>query len=76
MAVQPNQIGEMHLLEDRKRTPIPGIEFAADINALIENVYVAPGAPYWMNSLVARVASKYDLAAPVMTSQLDRDPIY
>lgn len=45
-----------------------------DISAMIENVYVAPGAPGWVFEVIAEATRRHGLDLPVVQSSLDQDP--
>lgn len=54
-----------------------GIRVKADIRTLIESVYVAPTAPDWVRSLIARLCTQFGVEAPVLRSSLSTDdPIF
>lgn len=52
-----------------------GLYIQADINKLIENIYVAPGAPAWFNDLAESIIEKYDYKLNVIKSSLDKSPM-
>jgi hypothetical protein len=54
----------------------PGRLVPADLNTLVEAVFVAPAAPTWFFELVKKVCARYQLAKPVEQSSLDAQPIY
>lgn len=47
-----------------------------DLEALVQAVYVAPTCSGWFSGLVARIAMKYGLHAPIHKSALGKDPIF
>lgn len=47
-----------------------------DLNVLVADVFVAPGAPLWMRDLVHKLLKRYGLAATVAPSRLDAEPSY
>jgi len=51
-----------------------GVYVSADLDTLIERVYVAPGRPAWFKELVARVIATYALDRPIENSSLDERP--
>jgi len=54
-----------------------GIPLTADLDTLIERVYVSPGSPDWIKELVESVTDKYGLTGKeVVTSSLDQRPMY
>lgn len=55
---------------------LQGLSVTADLNQLIERVYVAPTAPKWYFKLVERVLKNYKLDKRVYSSQLDEEPVY
>jgi hypothetical protein len=56
--------------------PAGGEVVKVNLNALIEQVYVAPEAPVWFKTLVEDVIRAYGFTFPVTKSDLDRDPVY
>lgn len=52
-----------------------GVQVPADLSRLVENVYVAPRVLPWFRELVERVSERYRLAAPIIQSDLARDPM-
>jgi hypothetical protein len=53
-----------------------GIEVVIDLNQLIERVLISPAAPIWLDRIVASLAEKYGLAAPVTRSKLSDPAIF
>jgi hypothetical protein len=53
-----------------------GIHIPADIDILIENIYVSPTAPEWLSELVKSVIEKYDLKKKVIQSSLSDEPVF
>jgi len=53
-----------------------GLLVDVDLQKLIESVYIAPTSERWLKELVTNVAKKYGLGAPVLQSDLARDPVY
>jgi hypothetical protein len=52
----------------------PGKTIAVDLEKLVENVYVAPGTPDWLVSVVQSLLDRFDLNRKPIRSALD-DPI-
>lgn len=52
-----------------------GVYVPLRLNDIIHEIVVSPRAPGWFAALVRSVALKYDIAAPVRTSQMDELPI-
>jgi hypothetical protein len=55
---------------------LKGISVTADLNLLIERVYVAPTVPKWYFNLVEEVLKKYKINKKVYSSKLDEEPVY
>lgn len=55
-------------------TPPLGVSVPVPLEELIHAVYVAPTAPEWYASLVAKITRKYGLNCPVRASRLDDKP--
>jgi hypothetical protein len=54
-----------------------GVSIPIDLEGLIENIYVSPGAPTWHADLVTSVVKRYGYDFPVIHSDLDRkDMLY
>ena len=45
-----------------------------NVDALVESVYVAPGAPRWFRDTVQNLIIRYSLTATVQQSKLDASP--
>jgi len=54
----------------------PVIEVKANLNNLVEAIYVSPEAAQWFSDLVRKVLLRYDRDWPVYQSDLDADPIF
>ncbi|HEY7311925.1 MAG TPA: hypothetical protein VH643_21355 [Gemmataceae bacterium] len=54
----------------------PGVSLGVNLDALIEEVYVAPSCPGWFLDLVNSVLSKYEVAREARKSNLDSDPLW
>ncbi len=59
---------------DNKSTT--GIQVPIDIGALIDSVYISPYAPKWFEEVVRSVADKYEVAAPIVFSEMAKRPFY
>lgn len=53
-----------------------GIQIPADLNILIERIYIAPNTRPWFTDLIKSVTAKYNVVADVIRSDLDKDPIF
>jgi hypothetical protein len=53
-----------------------GKRISVDLDALIEEVYVAPTSPDWITDLVRAVLKRYSLSVKVCRSSLDEDPMF
>lgn len=53
-----------------------GINIDVNLDNLIENIYIAPTSPKWYLDLVRDVTMKYDLDKQVISSDLDKEPVY
>lgn len=53
-----------------------GLFVAVDVAHLIEEVYVAPTCASWVRDLVTSVCKRFDLAAPVIHSDLSTRPLF
>lgn len=53
-----------------------GVLVSANLDCLIESVYVAPTSPPWITHLVSRVVSRYGLKKEVFRSSLEADPLF
>lgn len=62
--------------EAEKRVEGGGVAVQVDLTALIERVVVNPLAPPWFASVVLDVSHVYGLAAPVITSDMNRPEPY
>lgn len=51
-----------------------GIFVAADLNKLIEKIYVAPGQPTYVQNLIENLLNKCNLSVEVISSELDTKP--
>lgn len=47
-----------------------------DLETLIENVYVSPTAPPWLDTLVKNVMHQYGIDKPVLYSRLNEKPVF
>jgi hypothetical protein len=56
--------------------PDPGLAIPVDLEALVEQVYVAPTTATWFRELVKSVLVKYALIRDVIRSDLDNDPVW
>lgn len=56
--------------------PDGGVLIKVDLDALIENVYVAPSTPTWFHELIKKVSLRHSLNKPVIQSALDEKPIF
>jgi hypothetical protein len=56
--------------------PKTGKTIEVDLNALIEQVYIAPMTGTWYADLVQKITPRYGLAKPIKQSTLDKDPVY
>ncbi|GAB4331942.1 MAG: DUF2971 domain-containing protein [Phototrophicales bacterium] len=59
-----------------KADELGGIQVPADLNILIERIYIAPNTRPWFTDLIKSVAQKYNVDADVIRSDLDKDPIF
>lgn len=53
-----------------------GILVPIDVGTLIDSVYISPYAPKWFEEVIRSVADKYDLAAPIVDSEMSKRPFY
>lgn len=53
-----------------------GLKLSISLGDLVENVFVSPKADPWFGDVVRKLASTYDLAAPVIQSELDATPMF
>ena len=53
-----------------------GLLVNVDLRLLMQKIYVAPTSEAWFKKLVEKVAEKYGVGAPIMQSDLLRDPLY
>lgn len=51
-----------------------GFNISADLNMLIEHVYVSPSAGQWFLDLVSALLSRYSLSFPVIRSDMSQSP--
>ncbi len=61
---------------DYNRPVVDGVWRELKLEALLETVYVSPGAPTWFTEVVRSVLKRYDVSVPVKQSSLDEDPVY
>jgi hypothetical protein len=63
-----------------KQEPEPwgegGVSVKADLNTLIEAVYIAPSAPKWFASVVSATIAQFGRTFSVMHSDLTREPLF
>lgn len=62
--------------ENNKYLNIFGLYIAADLERLIENIFVAPSAPTWMLDLIRAVTERFGLNKQVKQSNLALTPVY
>jgi len=53
-----------------------GLNVNANLEKLIECIYLAPKTPAWLQLLVREVIKKYDFSFKVVHSELDKDPFF
>ena len=53
-----------------------GISVKADLQALIENVYVSPDSPFWITKLIKETCAKFGYNFNVINSKLYDKPVY
>ncbi len=53
-----------------------GIGIPVDLNTLIQDLYVHPGAPAWFFEVVESLRKRYAVDAPVNKSVMDSSPLY
>ncbi len=53
-----------------------GIKVQVEMETLVESIYVAPTAPFWLKSLVDSVVLRYELVIPVLQSALSQRALY
>lgn len=61
--------------ESDVETPV-GEYIDADIDILIDTLYVSPTSPEWFSELVDMVVERYDLNCEIQKSSLDEDPVF
>jgi len=64
------------LAYDTARLPLEGRLLLVDLDSLIEEIYVAPGAPAWLGEVIRGVVERYRLCKPVLDSVLNARPVY
>lgn len=80
-SASPNQednndnLGKMDLL-GAPSTVGNGIEIQVDVDELVENIFIAPSAPYWFLNVVKNVCIKYGYDFNITKSSLNDSPIY
>lgn len=52
-----------------------GINIDINLNTLIQKIYIAPNAASWFTDLVKEITNKYSIKAPVIKSDLYKDPV-
>ncbi|AUD77729.1 hypothetical protein CW740_00150 [Kangiella profundi] len=66
--------------KDMEQEELPtGLERKVDLNALIESIYVSPGAPVFFKNSVTAILDKFGytkLQREIVYSKLEREPIY
>lgn len=72
----PNQGAENSYRIDKGRVAPAGIPVQADLQQMIQCVYVSPDAPYWVLHLVHRLLEKYEVGCAMRGSTLLADVIY
>jgi hypothetical protein len=65
-----------NLLKDKKRPFEDGLYVPVDLDLLINEIYLAPTSPRWLQELMESVTAKYELKKKVYQSILDEKPIY
>jgi hypothetical protein len=61
---------------DTAATQMNGIKVDVDLNALIEQIWVAPTSPAWLRGLVEAVLKRYSINKSVHDSDLDKSPMF
>jgi hypothetical protein len=56
--------------------PQNGKYISVDLNILIENIFLAPTSPSWLNDLIKGILLKYGLKKKVMFSRINEKPLY
>jgi hypothetical protein len=56
--------------------PEPGLAVPIDLDRLIANIYLRPNTPSWVRRLVETQARRAGVLAPIIVSDLDRDPVF
>jgi hypothetical protein len=59
-----------------EKSIVHGLNIPVNLDILIENIYVAPNAPPWFESLVKSVIKRYGAVYPVIKSNLEKSPLY
>jgi hypothetical protein len=54
----------------------PGIPVPVDLDVLLQEIRVYPGAPSWFHATIAAVAERFRLSCPVTASEVDGIPFY
>jgi hypothetical protein len=63
------------LMDETSALPRPtGRYMPCDLNALIDEVYVAPGSSEWFREDIAALLTLFGLTKPVLTSRIDDKP--
>jgi len=58
------------------KTPIDGLSVPVDLDQLLEGIYLRPGTPNWISTLVRALTVRAGVSAEVVVSSLDEDPVY
>ena len=64
------------VIHSRETKAENGIVVPADINLLIENIYISPSAPKWFADVVSDINKKYKIKTPLVQSTLIDTPFY
>lgn len=75
-AVFPQLPESGEALDMKAIPPEAGLDRAIDLDALIQEIYVAPTSPKWFKTLVEQVSRRYGLEKPIHQSSLDAQPFF
>jgi len=63
-------------ISERAPVDVPVIPIAADLDQLVDAIYVSPKAPVWFANIVRALLARYSRQWQVHHSELDSRPLY
>ena len=57
-------------------TETKGLSIPINVTTLIETIYISPYAPLWFEEVVYSIKEKYEIQAPIVSSEMTKRPFY